>query len=73
MTFELSQPTKHCEHQSPMRRGRICPRITERFECCASLADSIESVEEIASAARQPIELAYDQRIAITKRLDCFR
>jgi hypothetical protein len=72
MTLKLCKSPKHSEHQSPMWCGRVGPGIAKAAECCASLADCVESVEEIARRAREPIELAHNQRIAITKRLDCF-
>jgi hypothetical protein len=55
MTFELRKPAQDCQHQSTMWRCRIRPRIAEGFECCASFADCIECVEQIARAARKPI------------------
>jgi hypothetical protein len=71
MSFKFCETAKHSEHQSAMRRRGVRPPIGQGFECCASLADCIESVEQIACRSRQPIELAHDQRIAIAKRLDC--
>jgi hypothetical protein len=45
MPFELSQSTKHCEHQPPMRRIGIGPGISQRFKGRPSFADYIERVE----------------------------
>jgi len=43
--FEFSKAAKHCQHQPPMRHGGIAPRITERFERCASLGDSSQGIQ----------------------------
>jgi hypothetical protein len=53
-------------------RCGIGPRIAERLERCASLANSIERIEEIARRSRQPIELADHQAIALSKRSNGF-
>jgi hypothetical protein len=48
MPFEFSQATKHSKHQPAMWRCGVAPGIVEGFECSASLADSVERVEQIA-------------------------
>jgi hypothetical protein len=57
MPFELSQPAG--DHQLAVR-GR---RIAQRSEASTMFDNSVEGVEQIAGAARQPIELGYQQHI----------
>jgi hypothetical protein len=48
VTFEFGEPAEYRQHQPPMWRGGIAPRIAERLEARASLADCIESIQSIA-------------------------
>jgi hypothetical protein len=40
--------------------------IGEAFEGSAALTDGVQHVEQIARAARQPVEAGDDQRVALT-------
>ena len=47
MAFELGQPAKHSQHQPPMWRRGVRPRITQRLEARPSFADCREGVEQV--------------------------
>jgi hypothetical protein len=48
MAFKLGQSPEHSQHKSAMRCIGIGPSICQGLECCASFADYIESIQEIA-------------------------
>jgi hypothetical protein len=62
--FKFRETAQDCQHQSTMWRCGIGPGIAQRFERCASFANRIEVIEEIARRSRQLIQLAHDKRIA---------
>ena len=47
MAFELGQSTKYSQHQPPMWRRSIRPRIAQRFEARPSFADCRQRVEQV--------------------------
>ncbi len=49
LALKLRQPSKHRQHQPPMRRGRVHPSIRQRPEARSRLANRIEHIEQIAS------------------------
>jgi hypothetical protein len=61
VSFKLSEPSEYRQHQPPMRRGGVAPRITERLERHANFGDSIQHVEQITGGSCQPVELANNQ------------
>jgi hypothetical protein len=66
MALELGQTAKHRQHQSPVRRCCIAPRIAKRLEGCASLSDCIEGIEQVPGATRKAIKFSDDQGVAIS-------
>ena len=54
--LELGNAAQHRDEKLAMRRGRVGPRIGQRLEGGAGLADGVEDVEQITRAARQAIE-----------------
>jgi hypothetical protein len=73
LPLEFRQPTKHSQHQPPMRRGGVRPGIRVRVEPRAFLRDRSEHVQQIPRATRQPIQPSDQQNIASAQRSDRFR
>jgi hypothetical protein len=55
MPFERCQTCQDRNHQLPMRRCRICPSIGKGLELGTCLADRVEDVQQVTSAAGQSL------------------
>src|SRR5262245_46942768 len=71
LAFELSQATKHRDHQLAVRRSGVRPRVLKRTEAGAALADLVEHVEKVPGRARQAVETGDDQNIPKFQPADC--
>jgi hypothetical protein len=50
-----------------MRSRSVGPRIAERLEAGAFLADKLDDPEQVECRARQPVELGHEQHVASLK------
>jgi hypothetical protein len=58
--LELRQTAQYRQHESPVRRRRVRPSISDRSEAGAPFGNRAQQVEEIASRPRKTIEPSND-------------
>ncbi len=66
--FKLRQSSQHGQHQTTVRRRRVSPSVSERFEACPFFPDRPQQVQEIARGPRQTIEPRDDQYVALREK-----
>src|SRR5262249_47140972 len=49
----------------------VGPRIAERLEASAFLANQVDDPQQVERRARQPVELGHDQNVASLKLIEC--
>src|SRR5262249_29344421 len=62
--LELGETAEYGHHQPTVWRRGIGPKVSERLEVRASLAELVEDVEQISHAACEPIEPRHHQHVA---------
>jgi hypothetical protein len=63
-SLELRQSAEHGQHQTPVRRGCVGPRVREGSKPGFLSGDPRESVEKIAGRARQAVEPRHHHHVA---------
>jgi hypothetical protein len=64
LALKLGQATEHCQHQPPMRGGRVRPCVGQALETRTGLADSIEDIQKVPRRAGEPIKPRHHQHVA---------
>src|SRR5262249_47964062 len=70
IALELSDAGQHGQHETAMRSRSVGPRIAERPEASAFLAEQVDDPQQVERRARQPVELGHDQDVASLKLIE---
>jgi hypothetical protein len=70
LALELCQSAENGQHQSPVRRRRVGPSVTERSEGRSFRRDRGEGVEPVPCRSCRPIEPRHEQHVAGGKNLE---
>src|SRR5262249_55744577 len=68
--LKFSDAGQHGQHETAMRSRSVGPRIAERLEASAFLADQVDDPQQVERRARQPVELGHDQDVANLKLIE---
>src|SRR5262249_50677096 len=68
--LKFSDAGQHGQHETAMRSRSVGPRIAERLEASAFLADQVDDPQQVERRARQPVELGHDQDVASLKLIE---
>jgi hypothetical protein len=71
LALELSEATKHGQHQTAVRGRGVCLGVLKRLEAGASLGDGIKDIEEIPGRARQPVEPRHHISLSCKRHTHC--
>ena len=69
LAFELANSAEDGEKQSPLRRGRVKPRLLQRLDVRPGLLHLLDQVKQVLDRTAEPGELADDDGIPLPEHV----